>query len=32
MVSDQTKAIQGAACIEKDQSLHYFVLPEQLTD
>jgi hypothetical protein len=32
IVSDKAKVDQDAACIEKDQSIHYFVLPEHLTD
>ncbi|UJR20022.1 hypothetical protein I4U23_023156 [Adineta vaga] len=32
LVSDKAKAEQGAHCIEKDQSVHYLVLPEHLTD
>lgn len=32
IISDKAKTIQDAACIEKDQSIHYFSLPEHLTD
>jgi len=32
LVSDKAKSDQDINCIEKDQSAHYFVLPEHLTD
>jgi hypothetical protein len=32
LVSDKSKPVQGTACIETDQSIHYFTLPEHLTD
>ena len=32
LVSDRAKSDQDIHCIEKDQSVHYLVLPEHLTD